>query len=218
MDPSISTAFTAALEGLCNRALAYDPCSQQALRKLCGKVLAIEASAPALTFFITADANGKLALMSHYQGAVTTRIQGQLTHLLSMAFSPESTSLSQRSIQVIGSTGLLVDLQNILKNLDIDWEDALNQHIGDIAGHPIANSLRQAGFFLKQRTQTVKRLSAEYIQEELKLVPSKPELEDYYRQVDELRLASDRAQARLQQLQQRLHTTPPPNSGQSSDQ
>ncbi len=222
MDPTLVTVFTATLESLCNQALTCDPGSQQTLRKLSGKVISIEASAPALAFFIVANTDGTLSLMSHHEGPVTTRIRGQLTNLLNMAFNPDSSSLSQHNIEVIGSTGLLIDLQAVLQNLDIDWEDALNQKIGDALGHPIASGLRQVGQFFNERSQTIKRLSAEYIEQELRLVPSKPELQDFYRQVDELRLASDRAEARLQQLQQKLPAAlqpqPQSTSGQPSDQ
>lgn len=217
IDPTLLTGFTALIERACNHTLTYDPATQRKLARMAGQVLAVESTMPALTFYIAPQADGTLMLMNHFDGAVTTRIRGRLPDLMSLLFSHgQSTSLSQHNVDVIGSTSLLIDLQALFQTLDIDWEDALEARFGNLVSHPVAQGLRQAANFMRQRGATAQRLTAEYLTEELRVIPSRPELEDYSQQVDQLRLAKDRAEATLKHLQQRLarFLQPTPHSDQ----
>ncbi len=217
IDPTLVTGFTALIEQACNRTLAYDPATQRKLARMAGQILAVESTVPALSFYIAPQADGTLTLMNHFDGAVTTRIRGRLPDLMSLLFSHgQSTSLSPHNIDVIGSTSLLIDLQALFQTIDIDWEDAIEARFGNLISHPLAQGIRQATRFMQQRGATAQRLTAEYLTEELRVIPSRPELEDYYQQVDQLRLAKDRAEATLQHLQQRLapFIQQPPSSDQ----
>ena len=100
----------------------------------------------------------------------------------------------------MGDLGLLAALQALLKNLDIDWEDMLSQFTGDIIGHQTAQIIRTKFGWAKDRAQSATRLTKEFLTEEYQALVSKPELEDFYQQVDELRLSVDRAAARVEKL------------------
>ena len=100
----------------------------------------------------------------------------------------------------MGDLSLLADYQRLLKNLDIDWEDMLSQFTGDIIGHQTAQLIRTKFGWVKDRANSAQRLTKEFLTEELKTVPGKPELETFYRDVDELRLAADRAAARVETI------------------
>jgi ubiquinone biosynthesis protein UbiJ len=91
-------------------------------------------------------------------------------------------------------------MQRLMKNLDIDWEEMLSQFTGDIIGHQTAQMIRAKFGWAKERATSARRLTGEFLTEELKALPGKPELEDFYRQVDDLRLAVDRAAARVEKL------------------
>ena len=108
------------------------------------------------------------------------------------------TSFADTGVEVIGNTGALITWQNLLRNLDIDWEEALSGVLGDIAGPKLAAGLRQLVSYGTSRSGGVTRLTGEYLTEELRLLPSRQELELFYEDVDELRLHLDRLEARLQ--------------------
>jgi len=198
MDAMLNTAALAGLEKTINTALRYDPGTRIALGKLEEQVLAVSVSTPAITIYLTPTAEG-IRLMSQWEGEVHTQLRGSLPSLLKLARS-ERSSFADSGVEVIGNTGLLVDLQRLLKNLDIDWEDALSDLLGDILGHQSANIFRSGLGYSRDRASEAKRLLSEFLTEELRVLPAKNELEFFYREVDDLRLATDRLEARVQQL------------------
>lgn len=201
MDATLSTAALAGLEKLVNTALRYDPGTRIALGKLADRVLAITVTAPAFTVYLTPDEQG-LRLMGHWEGEVHTQLRGSLPALMQLARS-ERTSFADSGVEVIGNTGLLVDLQRLLKNLDIDWEEALSELLGDVVGHQGANVIRSSVNYTRDRAGEVKRLVSEFLTEELQTLPSRNELEGFYQDVDDLRLHADRLEARIKEFLQR---------------
>lgn len=199
MDPMITTAALAGAEKIINTALRYDPATRIGLARLDGKVLAIDITGPVATGVFVMPLDGEIQLMANWDGEADTRLSGSLMALLQLS-TTEIHNLKYSGVTALGDLGLLADLQKLLKNLDIDWEDMLSQSTGDILGHQAAQLIRAKFGWVKDRAQTARRLTKEFLTEELQTLPSKPELNDFYRQVDDLRLAVDRAAARVERL------------------
>ncbi len=198
LDPSIQVALCSTAETLVNKALQYDPGSRLALARLQGKVLALELINPELNFYFFPEEDG-LRVQSTFDGEITTRVKGSPLDLLALAKSPR-LNLADSGVEVFGNTGFLIELQNIVQSLDIDWEELVSSVVGDIAGHEIGKASSAVNHWFSQRKQSFNRLMGEFLTEEIKATPSKIELENFYRQVDELRLGVDRASAQLKQL------------------
>jgi len=207
MDATLSTAALATAEQLINRALAYDPGSRIALAQLEPQVLAVALSAPELTIYI-APAEEGIRLMGHWEGDITTRVQGSLPALAMLARS-ERINLKDSGVQIAGSTGFLADLQKILKNLDIDWEEMLSQVFGDIVGHQGAQAIRGQMNWVRDRGANLQRLLGEFLTEELRASPGKAEQAFFSAEVDQLALDLDRVQARLDALFARINPASP---------
>lgn len=200
ISPVLTAAATASLETAINTALRYDPGTRIGLQKLAGQSLAIDLTAPlALTLGIT-FANDHISI-SHQPHTPTTRLRGSLAGLASLMLG-EHSSLAGSGVEAIGSTVLLTEVQRLLRQLDLDWEDLLADCFGDIAAHQAAQRLRPGLQWLRQRGGNSRRLLSEFLTEELQATPGRHELELFHQSVDELRLRVDRADARLRQLQQ----------------
>jgi ubiquinone biosynthesis accessory factor UbiJ len=206
IDPTITTAATASLEATINKALQYDPATRLKLQALTGKSLAVEVSELKLQLCIHFEAD-MLRLSSHSDDA-TTRLVGSLPGLINLALS-ERVNLADSDVQAWGNTALLADIKVIASGLDLDWEEAINDWLGDILGHQVAEKLRFQMGWLTQRGQAGKRLLSEFITEELRAVPSHSEIKYFSEQVDHLRLAADRASARFDRLKQKLSSPKP---------
>jgi ubiquinone biosynthesis protein UbiJ len=196
MTSTFTLAALASAEKMINTALHYDPATRLGLARLEGKILAVQISAPAINLFVM-PMDDELRLMGNWDGDVDTRISGSLIALAQLA-QTQVHNLKDSGVTVMGDLALLADYQRLLKNLDIDWEDMLSQFTGDIIGHQTAQLVRAKFGWVKDRTTSAQRLTKEFLTEELKTLPSKPELEDFYHQVDDLRLAVDRAAARVE--------------------
>lgn len=202
MDATIITAALASAETIVNKALAYDPSTRIALEKLSPQVLAVNITTPDFKFFVAPTESG-VRLLGHYEGDITTQIQGSVPALISLVKS-KNINLKDSGVRITGSTSFISDLQTTLKNLDIDWEEILSKIFGDIIGHKGAELLRGKMSWAKARASNVQRLTSEFLTEELRVLPSKPELEYFYNQVDDLHLYTDRLDAKFELLKQRL--------------
>jgi ubiquinone biosynthesis accessory factor UbiJ len=198
MEAMLFTAALASAEKMINAALRYDPGTRIALAPLEGKILALQITVPALHVFVMPMDN-EVRLMGNWDGDVDTRISGSLLALAQLAQS-QVHNLKDSGVTAVGDISLLVQWQQLVKNLDIDWEEMLSQFTGDIIGHQTAQLLRAKFGWAKDRAQNAQRLTSEFLTEELKALPGKIELEDFYRQVDEVRLAVDRAAARVEKI------------------
>jgi len=206
IDPTISTAATAGLEATINKALQYDPATRLKLQALTGKSLAVEISE--LNLLLCVHFETDIVRLSSNGDGSTTRLVGSLPGLINLALS-ERVNLADSDVQAWGNTALLADIKVIASDLDLDWEEAINDWLGDILGHQVAEKLRFQFGWLKQRSKAGKRLFSEFITEELRAVPSGSEVRDFNEQVDNLRLAADRASARFERLKQKFSSQKP---------
>ena len=207
MDANLSSTLLKAAEAGARKALVYDPASRQALARLQGRVLAVQLTQPEMTLYVRPDEHG-LGFCAHWEGEVHSRLTGKLQDFMRLARG-EQASLAGSGIRLEGDAQLVQSLQRIVRQLDIDWEEALCEPLGDLPGHQLAQALRSGGHWLQGREAEARRLLTDFIGQELALVPSRPELEDFYQQVDQLQLQQERAEARLQQIQQRLTKSGP---------
>ena len=76
--------------------------------------------------------------------------------------------------------------------------------LGDVAGHQLAQLLRGAYGWGRQASTGLGRQLEEFIHEEARLSPPRLELEDFYRDVQQLGLRVERLQSRTQRLRKRL--------------
>jgi ubiquinone biosynthesis protein UbiJ len=122
-----------------------------------------------------------------------------------LATAPDPTAaLINGRLELRGDSAARIELQKIITGLDIDWEAPLVEALGDVAGHQLAQMLRAVHGWGRQASSSLGRQLEEFIHEEARLSPSRLELEDFYRDVQQLGLQVERLQSRSQRLRKRL--------------
>lgn len=206
-DPALQTAALAALESALNRALALSTGSRAALADLEDYVFALHCTAPQLDVYLHPGARG-IRLTGAHVGPVTTSITGKASDFTELAISKDPTAtLINGGLALSGDSAPLIELQRILATLDVDWEAPLVSSLGDVAGHQLAQMLRDAFAWGRQASSSLSRQLAEFIHEEARLSPPRLEVEDFYRDVHELNMRVDRLESRVARLRQRLQKT-----------
>ncbi len=203
LGPTLSTAVLASAEQAANKLLQFDPGTLAQMQQLEGRVLAVHIGQPSLQLAVLCH-QGQLQLRGHCE-APDAEVSGKLTDLL--AWLASGDSLAQHNISVRGSTQLLQQWQALAQQLDIDWEDITNRYLGDVLGHTVASSARQAFDWGRARSRNAANQIMEFGVEELQLLPNRALFEDFRTRNQSLRLATDRLQARVQRLQTRLSET-----------
>lgn len=204
INPTLHTAGLATLEGLINRALTLAPRASAELAELEDCVFALECTSPLLDIYLQ-PGRGKVRLMGIYDGPVTTRVRGAAADFTELAASDDpAASLINGALELEGDSAPLLELQQILGTLDIDWEAPLVDTLGDVVGHQLAEVLR-AGFSWGRETRgSLERQLEEFIHEEARLSPPRLELEDFYGDVQELSLRVERLESRSRRLRQKI--------------
>lgn len=205
IDPALHTTAVAALEAALNRALKLSPHSRRDLARFEGSVFALHCTLPAFDVYLHPDAEG-MRLTGHHEGPVATSIKGEASDFIELAVSKDPTAtLINGALELEGDSAPLIELQKILAALDVDWEAPLVSALGDVAGHQLAEILRSAFGWGRQATVSLARQLEEFIHEEARLSPPRLEVEDFYRDVQELGLRVDRLQSRAERLRQRIN-------------
>lgn len=204
IDPALQSGALAAAELALNRALALSPHGMDTLSELQGCVFALHCTAPSLQVYLHIDTN-RLRLTSAYEGEVTTAVSGQASDFAELASATDAAAvLINGNLALQGDSAPLITLQNILANLDVDWEAPLVDALGDVAGHQLANGLR--GFFAWRSAAhaSLQRQISEFIHEEARLCPPAQELKDFSTDVDALVQRVERLTSRAERLRKRL--------------
>lgn len=201
------TLLLAGLEGGINALLARDPAAPQRLRRLAGKSILVRLESPALA----------LAIHFHARGLELVRDQGAAEEAHDAVVELNSATLSaliggasieqlmfQGKLAVRGRTQLLEAVRDLLLDLDLDWEGELANWLGDQPAHSLAEGLRHLGRWGLRTRRELRADVSEYVFEEARLLPGRHQLEILRDHLTELKIATDRLEARLARLQRRL--------------
>jgi ubiquinone biosynthesis protein UbiJ len=207
INPTLHTAALAALETAINRAVSLDRGAVERLVPLRDTVFHIECTAPEIDVYLQAQDDG-LRLMGVHPGSVTTAVRGTAADFAELATSNDpAATLINGALELEGDSAPLIELQKTISQLDLDWEAPLVRTLGDVAGHQLADLLRGIFDWGQQASDSLLRQMEEYIHEEARLTPPRAELEDYYRDVQDLELRVERLQSRIARLTRRLDTS-----------
>jgi ubiquinone biosynthesis accessory factor UbiJ len=188
------------LEQIINGVLIHDPASAQQLAKMQGKIILIDSSLPAIRVAVEPSTKG-IILHHNWSDAADITVTGSLVAIAGMAInSAETVSLSGTGVNVSGNLELLRQLNQIMAGLDIDWEAALAELVGEIPAHLIAESIRNSAQYGTAALQRAQTALAEVSQEELRLTPSKNEFDEFMASVRHVTADIDRLTARANKL------------------
>lgn len=195
----LTVAALSGLEAAINAALSLDPATREKLAVLEGKVIAIELKGTGQTLYLMPTLDG-LKFMGHFDGSADTKLCGAPFALFRMNSGKPGEGLFAGDVTIDGDVELGQRIQRIFQQLDIDWEEHLSRLTGDIIAHQVGNGVRNLFAWGKRAADTLGMDTAEYLQYEREILPTRHELEAFLGDVDELRIASDRLEARLRRL------------------
>jgi ubiquinone biosynthesis protein UbiJ len=113
-----------------------------------------------------------------------------------------SDQLFSGDVEISGDTQLAQHFSHFMNTLEIDWEEQLSKLTGDVVAHEVGNLLRGFSEWGQDQLTTSRLNLQEYLTEELRLLPSRCEVEEFLADVDTLRDDLDRLDARIGLLRQ----------------
>lgn len=149
-----------------------------------------------------------IQVLSQYEGDADTTIHGSPMALMRLSQSDDAgKTMLDTDARVEGDTALGMRFSAILKSVDIDWEEFLSKAVGDIIAHQAGSIASEATGWVKDSTQAMRKNLGEYLTEESQLTVAEAELASYMDQIDEMRMDTDRLDARVNRIKQKLDET-----------
>ncbi len=197
-------ALTLPLEAAFNTWLALDEKTygqaRQRLQALQGKLIHLRISNPGFDLYFLPTAE-QVRISASYEALPDVSIQGSALAFMRLTQAEDSgKAMLENGIKLEGDLGLGTEFSNILREIEVDWEELLSQAVGDTIAHQAGQMARNTQGWLDQSAQAMRLNTQEYLQEEARLLPAAAELNYYYDQIDQLRMDTDRLEARLNRL------------------
>lgn len=198
-----STALAGA-EAVINRALQYDPATQKRLAALQGKVIQLTVTTPPLSVVMVCRGD-QVSLHPDTEQQPDVALQGAASDLMKIAMaSDEQVAIAGSGVEVRGSLDTLQQVKNILSDLDIDWQAALAELVGDIPSHLLMQAARSAHRWQQDARQRAVHTTRNFVLNEAQLSPAQVEMEQFTGQVRQLSTDVDRLAARINRIQLKL--------------
>ena len=179
-----------------NRNIRESTRASELCERLDGKLIAIRVRDTALAGYFEIDSNG-LLLSTNSDGEPDVVITGSLVALALMA---GEDSIRDGSLDLTGDAATAQAFQQLLEHARPDIEEELSAIIGDTAAHGLGEFARSVGRWARDTGSIMSDNIREYLQEESRDVPSRYEVEQFSRRVNQLRDDVDRLAARIDRL------------------
>lgn len=205
-DPSLLSALALVIETTINKALKYDPGTCVAIQALDQTCLKINCTQPEINLYIIVD-NDFVKVQAFLDETLITpdiTLQGSATDLIQLG-GGDNHSLANSGVNVSGKAQLLVSIQDIFQHIDIDWEEAISEKLGVLTGHQLANFIRHAGGWLNSQKIRFEDECADYLTDELRVIPSASELQRFHTDISSIKSRLDRLIARTNLIKQKIH-------------
>jgi len=183
-----------------NRYLALDPGAQESVAALQNRTISLKLKEFSFPLFFHID-NKSIKVLPELVDAADVSLVTSLPNLIQMTLGDDGDeSILGSGIEMSGDMEVGRQFRNIFKNIDIDWEELVSKYTGDVIAHKLGNSYRQFGRWFANTRQSIQQDISEYLQEESRQLPSAIEVQEYINAVGDIRLAVERAEARLKML------------------
>jgi len=201
----IPIPFLSAVETAINAWLKLDDESLPRFAELEGKIIRLHIIGLDFNLYFFPSASG-IQVLGHYPseddgGVVDATIHGSPMALIRLGTSNNAgETLLKSDVEIDGDMRVAESFSDILKNVDIDWEELLSKLVGDIIAHQTGQVARGATSWFTETIEAMKLNTGEYINEESKLSPADAEVRHHMERVDNVRMDVDRLEARINLL------------------
>jgi ubiquinone biosynthesis accessory factor UbiJ len=180
-----------------NRALALDEKSRHRLALLgsCSVAFKLRGADAALIVDIR---DGQLALATGSAGKPDVQIEGGIGDFVAMAKTQrDGTSLATGKVEIQGDLATAQQIQSLIAQASLDWEEMIAQLTGDILARQIGRVFRGGLGWARETGKVLERDIGEYLLYELRLLPTQREIEQFVRDGASTAAAVERLNTRI---------------------
>ena len=184
-----------------NRYLTLDPESIHRIHELRGKIVKIHLNMiPPLEFFLKFNPQ-TIDVLAEFSNQPDLIIKGTPLSLLNLSLTKDKRKhFFGDNVSIAGNLELGQQVTDLFDQLEIDWEEYISHWVGDISAHQIGRAAEKLKKFSSRFKKSMSQNVNEYIHEEINVFPPKEALQDFFSDIDVLRMDVDRIEARIKNL------------------
>jgi len=187
-----------------NAVLRQDDRSLLAVRELDGKLVAIRIQGTELNVFVQFEKD-RVLLSPVHEGRPNVTIKARPFTLLGLLLNRHGKAVGiTPDMEISGDTNLAQRFQELLRHVEIDWEEHLSHWIGDVAAHQVGRFFRTTRSYLRETCVNIGTNLSEYLRYEKEILPDRDEVAEFISSVDVLRNDMERLQQQLERLQRKI--------------
>lgn len=188
---------------LMNRAVARSTPARRLCQRLDGRAFGIVVTGGADPLRLVLRArDGNLSLTAD-DTATDASVTGTPLALLAMMAPRANLAIRGSGVRIEGDAEIAQGFRDLLSHAHPDLEAEAARYIGEAPAHRVMRVARSLAGFGQQAIASLAANSAEYLTEESHQLPPRAQVEGFMDEVDRLREAVDRAEARLRLLEAR---------------
>ncbi|MEM8844470.1 MAG: SCP2 sterol-binding domain-containing protein [Pseudomonadota bacterium] len=185
-----------------NRYLLCDQERAKDLEKIENKIISIKLREPNTT--ITFKVRQRLL-----EEVNTDEVEPDVEIIASLKILPDyflgvdqNQFVKNGDLEINGDSHIASTFNNVLRQIEIDWEDILSKYIGDVAANQVGKGVRSVREFVEQLGDNLRLDMRDYLQDELQVAATQVEVDEFIRQVDDTSAQVDALEIRLARLTQ----------------
>ena len=192
----------AALESLLNHHISESTAARDQLLGLAGRSLAVHIVGTGLILRLDAgEQQLRIGVMGEDAGeTVTASISATPLTLLQLLRSSTVTNFRASGAELAGDTETAEVFAELLRLARPELEEGLSHMIGDVAAHGVSQSVQRLIGWGERSVDALSMNTSEFLQEEIRQLPPRLEVERFNQEVDRLREDTDRAAQRVDRL------------------
>lgn len=185
------------LQKALNRYLALDPESAKRIQGLEGKTVLLTLLGAGISLQLVFR-DGRIQIKHDDFLTSDTTIQGMPLSLLHMKLTRgDRKQFFAEDVAIEGDLDVAQSVMDLFDQLEIDWEEYLSHWVGDVPSHQVGRFVRHIKKTARRAQEVLLQNVNEYVHEEADLFPPTEAMQDFFNDVDELRLDVDRLSARI---------------------
>ena len=190
-----------AIENALNIFISLDEHKIEYLTPLADKVIAITIQPFNETIYLCPSTDS-IQLLDYCVTNPDTTLTGSAFAfgLMGLSASP-MRSIFSGDVKIEGDMHTGKKFQELFAKLNINLEPLIAQYTGDKIANSLSQFFNSGKNWSNESIETFKLNLSEFLQEETRDLPSAPEIDIFYTQVDHLRTDFDRLQSRIDRLQ-----------------
>lgn len=188
------------LEHFFNRGLEQSTSAQALAQTLEGRSLGFTVEGTPLDLRLKVG-GGRIIVALPDGAAPDAVVRGSALSLGRLLREDPQAPVRDGSVQISGDSEVAERFRELLRFATPDLEEELSRLVGDPLARQVGNAARAFGEWSQAAGRSVERGVAEYLQERSQVVPTRAEVDEFARRVEELVNDVERAAVRLDRLE-----------------